>query len=85
MKCLALALLLAFAAPALADDAPTPAVSPSVEDATMASFGAKNADCREWTDSCAICRRDDMGAVHCSTPGIACQPIPIVCTKAKTP
>ena len=85
MKFLAPAFLLAFAAPARADDAPTPPATPSVEDVSLAGFGAQNADCREWTDSCAICRRDDAGAAHCSTPGIACQPQPIACTKAKTP
>ena len=81
----ALALAVLLATPAFADDSPTPAATPSPMDATMANFGAQRADCLEWTDACAVCKRDDAGAANCSTPGIACQPKPIVCSKAKTP
>ena len=85
LRPIALAVLLALAAPAFADDTPTPAATPSPVDATMATFGAHNAECLEWTDSCAVCKRDATGVANCSTPGIACQPNPIVCSKAKTP
>ena len=73
-----LALLLPFALPALADETPTP-------DPTLAAFAAQNPACLEWTDACAICKRDDAGVGHCSTPGIACQPQALACSKAKAP
>ena len=83
-----LALVLALAAPAFADETPTPPrptlyPSPTLdpkEQATLQNFGAANSQCREWSDGCAVCQRDD--AVHCSLPGIACQPAEIAC---KTP
>ncbi len=69
---LRLALLFALIAPAFADEAPPPK-----EEASLEGFGVANAACREWSDGCAVCKRDD--AVHCSLPGIACQPSQIVC------
>ena len=81
----AIALAVLLAAPAFAEGTPTPAASPSPVDATMANFGVHNDDCLEWTDACAVCKRDDAGVANCSTPGIACQAKPIVCSKAKTP
>ena len=77
-----LALLLVFALPALADEAPTPAPT---QDPTLAAFAVQNPTCLEWTDACSVCKRDDAGAAHCSTPGIACQPQALACSKAKAP
>lgn len=72
---LRLALLFAFIAPALADEAPPPR-----EEASLASFAAAHPECVEWSDGCALCKR--AMSVSCSPPGIACQPKDIVC---KTP
>jgi hypothetical protein len=69
-----LLLLLALAAPALADEAP--ALNPE-EQASLQSFAAAHPECVEWSDGCAVCRR--AMAVSFSTPGIACQPAEIVC------
>ncbi len=77
-----LALLLPFALPALADETAKPAPS---ADSTIAAFATQNPACLEWTDACAICKRDDAGVGHCSTPGIACQPQALACSKAKAP
>ncbi len=63
-----------FAATARADV--TPAPSPE-EQANLQSFAASHPACLEWSDGCAACKRDS--AVHCSTPGIACQPVEIEC------
>ena len=59
---------------ALADE-PAPA-SPQ-EAASLQGFAASHPQCAEWSDGCAVCLRD--AAVHCSTPGVACQPAEIVC------
>ncbi len=67
-------LALALATPARADDAPP---MPPKEQASLQGFGAAHLECKEWNDGCATCQRDS--AVHCSTPGIACQPGEIVC------
>jgi len=62
---------------AVAGDANAPAPA-SAEEASLQGYGAAAPRCAEWSDGCASCRRD-AGAVHCSTPGIACQPAAIVC------
>jgi hypothetical protein len=73
-------LFAAAMAPAAAETTP---VDPAQrEELSLQGFGAKNATCVEWSDSCATCRRDSDGAAHCSTPGIACLPVEITC---KTP
>jgi hypothetical protein len=48
------------------------------EELSLETFGAKNPTCLEWNDGCETCRKDS-GGVHCSTPGIACQPKEAVC------
>jgi hypothetical protein len=35
--------------------------------------------CQEWSDGCKVCTKTAEGAPACSTPGIACQPGPVVC------
>ena len=49
------------------------------EQASLQSFAAAHPDCVEWSDGCAVCRRDT--AMHCSLPGIACQPSAIACKR----
>jgi hypothetical protein len=71
-------------APAGADEAPAAAVRPipPAEEASLEGFAAGAPLCLEWSDGCAVCARDGKAA-HCSTPGIACQPGPIVCRSEK--
>jgi hypothetical protein len=64
--------LFALLAPACADEALLPK-----EQASLQSFAAAHPECKEWSDGCAVCKRED--AVHCSLPGIACEPADIVC------
>ena len=54
--------------------APTPPVS-------VLGWGDANASCAEWTNGCIICKRDEAGSAACSTPGIACQPKAISCSR----
>jgi hypothetical protein len=82
--------LLASFALAGADEAPNAAANPpaaaapiSPEEVSLRGFGSLNAQCLEWSDACAICLRDEKDAIHCSTPGIACQPAAIACRREK--
>ena len=91
----AIAVALAFcAALRLQSAAPADeAAAPTKPALTLQNFGRSNADCLEWTNSCAVCRRlagrparagrpwSRRGAVKfaCSTPGIACLPGELVC------
>jgi hypothetical protein len=71
-------LLLGFtllARPADADQTSTP--PDPKEQANLQGFAAAHPECAEWSDGCAVCMRSP--AVHCSTPGIACEPADIVC------
>jgi len=76
MRRLATYLLIALAAATSArgDEAPS---MPLQEQSSLQGFAAAHPDCREWDDGCVTCQRDS--AVHCSTPGIACQPHEIAC------
>ena len=66
------------------EETPTPTAPPlSPEQLSLQGFGAQTANCLEWGDSCSICKRDDSGAMQCSTPGIACQPEAIACAREK--
>ena len=81
---IALVLTLAVSAPAAADETPAPAPSPTPpfngkEIATLQDYGLAHAECVEWSDGCAVCRHDGPSQSHCSLPGIACQPVDIVC------
>ena len=87
--------LLASLALASGDEAPGPATNPpgasqpaagaplSQEEVSLRGFGPQNAQCLEWSDGCSICLRDEKDAVHCSTPGIACQAAAIACRRDK--
>jgi len=72
-----------------ADEAPiaNPPVAtppPSQERPSLQGFALQNPLCREWSDGCSICRRDEKDAPRCSTPGIACQPEAIRCQRETT-
>ncbi len=71
---------------ARADEAASPPTNPpvSAEALSLQGFGVQNALCVEWGDGCSVCLRDDKDAAHCSTPGIACQPVAIACRREKT-
>jgi hypothetical protein len=75
---------------AAADEAPAPTVNPPpaarprAAELSLQGFATQNPLCREWSDGCSICARDDNNARHCSTPGIACQPEPIRCRRETT-
>jgi hypothetical protein len=73
--------LLALAPPAGADET-KPERKPNPELVAVLAFGARHPECEEWTDDCVVCVRG-ADAIHCSTPGIACQPGETVCKRAK--
>lgn len=63
---------------------PPPAREPHVS-----AYGAQHGACLEWTDSCQVCTRELVdgkpGAIHCSTPGIACTPSKPACLRDAPP
>lgn len=59
-----------------------PAQTPKPEVRTLESYGQSDRACREWTDGCAVCRRQKDDAPGCSLPGIACQPTAVACKGA---
>jgi hypothetical protein len=80
MRLFTISVLLALAFPHPAHcDAPRPEAMPS---GAVVAYGDHNADCLEWSDGCVVCAREADGP-HCSTPGIACQPVEIACRKIK--
>ena len=64
------------AASVRADPAPP---LPPAERQSLEAFAAAHANCREWSDGCVVCRRGLETGFACSTPGIACQPQPLMC------
>ncbi len=44
-----------------------------------------DADCREATNGCEVCRIEAGGRSQCSFPGIACQPSGWRCIKSQAP
>ena len=66
-----------------ASSPPEPAAS-ATPDPTLSAYASQNPNCREWSDACAVCTRDEAGRPRCSLPGIACLPKPIVCSKEAT-
>jgi hypothetical protein len=74
-------LLLSLAVvPARADET-APASPPSSEEKSLQGYGLTAPRCAEWTDGCAVCARGGDNVAHCSTPGVACQPGAVVCSK----
>ncbi len=45
---------------------------------SLQQFANDFPQCMEWSDGCSTCQRTDK--VHCSTPGILCQPSVISCS-----
>jgi hypothetical protein len=46
------------------------------------SYGQRNKDCLEWTDTCVNCVRAQSGDnFSCSNIGIACQPKDVTCVR----
>ncbi|MBV1701279.1 MAG: hypothetical protein KGQ46_05595 [Hyphomicrobiales bacterium] len=45
------------------------------------AYGDRDRTCIEWNNACQLCKRGVDQAPVCSTPGIACTPGPIVCSK----
>jgi hypothetical protein len=81
-----LAAVCLMASVALADEASGAAAKPptvSPEEGSLLGFGLQNVSCLEWSDNCSVCLRDEKDAAHCSTPGIACQPVAIACRREK--
>ena len=79
-----------FAGAVFAEDsapAPVPAPAPGAVPApevpaseiTLHNYGVKNPECKAWSNACALCARAADGSTSCSTPGIACTPVDIVC------
>jgi hypothetical protein len=62
---------------AVADGAPTAGPAPATQ--SMLGYGDGHAECRSWSDGCAVCLRQGDGEPGCSTPGIACLPKPVAC------
>ena len=52
---------------------------------TPEGFADADRSCGEWTDGCTICVRRANGAAGCSTPGIACQPKALTCSRKVDP
>src|SRR5262249_10042529 len=47
------------------------------------SYGERNKDCLEWTDTCVNCVRTQSGEnSSCSNIGIACQPKQVTCVRS---
>ena len=68
---------------AVAADAPVEPTAPGLPQApTGASMQSGIPGCAEWTDRCAVCRRDS-GVIACSNVGIACQPQAMQCLRAE--
>jgi hypothetical protein len=74
--------LLAGGSPSFADDAPATPAPAKAEERSLQGYAAQAPHCLEWTDGCAVCARGAEAAEsHCSTPGVACQPSAIQCSK----
>ena len=48
----------------------------------MQSYGERDKECLEWTDTCVNCVRAQSGDnFNCSNIGIACQPKEVTCVR----
>ncbi len=77
IPCLSLLCFMAFGPPGIALDGAT---APGAATVSVQGFGRDGA-CAAWTDGCVACTRA-AGLSQCSTPGIACTPRAVTCTKA---
>ena len=62
-----------------------PAPTPPPPDPPMQTYGERDPACLAWTDSCQLCLRTPDNRTACSTPGIACTPGPLICTRKREP
>ena len=71
-----------LASPAFADEPRAPKMpKPDPAPVSAQAWGVANPTCLEWTDACLVCARSASGAINCSTPGPACQPKRLSCTR----
>ena len=73
--------VLTLAANARADEQSAPKMPAPERAVSMPAYADVEPKCQEWTNSCSVCARNEKGAAQCSTPGPACQPKEIVCTR----
>jgi hypothetical protein len=73
--------VLTLAASARADEQSAPKMPEPQRAVSMPAYADVDQKCREWTNACSVCARNEQGAAQCSTPGPACQPREIVCTR----
>lgn len=78
-RSLFLALALALAVPAHAQLPPVPIQADPIPNG-LTEFAGANPQCTEMTNGCEVCVRGTK--IECSTPGIACQPVPWQCKKS---
>jgi hypothetical protein len=74
---IALCLLVFAGLPVRAADIPN---FPKARAAPAAPSGLPT-NCREWTDGCRVCARQQDGSNACSNVGIACVPQTVRCTR----
>lgn len=73
--------IVALAATARADEQSAPKMPAPERVVSMPAYADADLKCQEWTNSCSVCARTEKGAPQCSTPGPACLPKEIVCTR----
>jgi hypothetical protein len=64
---------------------PAPKPPDPAEEASLHGYGDREKTCQEWTDGCRSCRRIGDGDPVCGNIGIACQPLPITCSRRTEP
>lgn len=72
----------AFGFALYAPSAVAQAPPPETKERPVAAFGEDNPSCREWSDGCIVCAKVEDGSAACSTVGIACLPVAVMCTKS---
>lgn len=73
--------VLTLAASARADEQSAPKMPAPERVVSMPAFADADPKCQEWTNACSVCVRNEKGAPQCSTPGPACLPKEIFCTR----
>ena len=73
--------VLTLAANARADEQGAPKMPAPERAYSMPAYADADPKCKEWTNACSVCARNEAGAPQCSTPGPACLPKEIVCTR----
>jgi hypothetical protein len=73
--------VLTLAASARADEQSAPKMPAPERAVSMPAYADADPKCLEWTNACSVCARNEARAPQCSTPGPACLPKAIVCTR----